>query len=334
MPVVTPNAAQITVHASQFPGRVRRALIESLRSRQINHKFHYDSVKQVGKWLALHQAFSPSRAEPSCERAYGLGFDAAVRVAGRRVHLVGLGCGGGRKDTALLRRLRAPGRELFYTPVDVSTAMVLEGWQSALAEIPASNCFPLVCDLAAAEDLATVLEEPRAADSARVYTFFGMIPNFEPDTILPRLAALVRPEDLLLFSANLAPGTDYAAGVRRILPQYDNARTRDWLITFLLDLGVEANDGAMRFCVEDDPAGSGLQRVAAYFDFARPRALEVEGERFEFKPGDSLRLFFSYRYTPERVREALEGRDLRVVAHWLADSEEEGVFLVERSRRG
>ena len=40
-----------------------------------------------------------------------------------------------------------------------------------------------------------------------------MIPNFEPQIILPKLATLVRPKDFLLFSANLAPGKNYAAGV-------------------------------------------------------------------------------------------------------------------------
>jgi len=80
-------------------------------------------------------------------------------------------------------------------------------------------------------------------------TFFGMIPNFEPQLILPRLAALVRPADHLLFSANLAPGSDYAAGVRQVLPLYDNALTRDWLMTFLTDLGVERDDGELRFSI-------------------------------------------------------------------------------------
>ena len=329
---VSPTHVAVTIHASQFPAAIRRALLESLRSRQINPKFHYESVKQVGKWLALHQAFSPSRAEASCGRAYDLGFVAAAeRLVGPRLHLVGLGCGGGRKDAALLRKLRVPGRELFYTPVDVSTAMVLEGWQSALAEIPESNCFPVVCDLAATEDLGVLLEPRRAAEAARLYTFFGMIPNFEPGTILPRLAAWVRPGDRLLFSANLAPGGDYAEGVRRILPQYDNSLTRDWLMTFLLDLGVEAADGMMRFGVETDPAANGLQRMAAYFDFTRPRSVVVEAERFAFQPGDSLRLFFSYRYTPARVRGALEPYGLQVTGEWIADSGEEGVFLVERA---
>jgi len=58
--------ARIAVHSSQFPDNVRRALLESLRTRQVNHKFHYDSVKQTQKWLALHQAYSPSRHDPDC----------------------------------------------------------------------------------------------------------------------------------------------------------------------------------------------------------------------------------------------------------------------------
>jgi len=328
------TAAHVRIHTSQFPVGVRRALLESLRTRQINPKFHYESVKQVRKWLALHQVFSPSRGESSCARAYETGFAAATaRLQAPRVHLVGLGCGGGRKDAALLRRLRSPGRELFYTPVDVSPAMVLEGWQTALAELPETHCFPLVCDLAVADDLAALFAEPPVPKAARLYTFFGMIPNFEPETILPRLAAWVGPEDGLLFSANLAPGADYAAGVRRILPQYDNALTRDWLLTFLLDLGVERGDGAIRFGVERDPAGSDLLRVTADFDFDHRRSFEVDGEVFEFLPGDSLRLFFSYRHTPDRVRALLEARQLVVIEDWVSDSEEEGVFLVGRAGR-
>src|SRR6266576_1218628 len=42
--------ASVTIHPSQFPQNVRRDLIESLKSRRINHKFHYDSVHQTQKW--------------------------------------------------------------------------------------------------------------------------------------------------------------------------------------------------------------------------------------------------------------------------------------------
>src|SRR2546427_174873 len=173
------SLVRVAIHASQFPENVRRDLRESLRARQVNHKFHYDSVRQTQKWLTLHQAYSPSPTDANC---------AALRSGSAQA---------GTKAQVQKRALR-------------------------------------------------------------LISFLGMIPNFEPQIILPRLAALLRPKDYLLLSANLAPGADYAAGVQRILPLYDNDLTRDWLLTFLLDLGVERGDGKIRFVIEDDPAGVGL----------------------------------------------------------------------------
>jgi len=339
--------ANVFIHASQFPEAVRRDLLESLRTRKVNHKFHYDSVRQTQKWLALHQACSPSRNDTDCQAVYERGFEAAAaRVKAKRVHLIGLGCGGGQKDSRLLKLLRDSGKEVSYTPCDVSTAMVLTARRTVLTVVPEKNCFPLVCDLATADDLPEVLEKvgsARRADRtprrgvptnpARLVTFFGMIPNFEPQTILPRLASLIQAQDSLLFSANLAPGPDFAAGVRRILPQYDNPLTRDWLMTFLLDLGVEQTDGELRFVIEDDPAGNDLKRVAASFHFNRRRRVEIESEAFEFRRGESVRVFFSYRYTPGRVRQLLGKSGLAVQAEWITKSEEEGVFLCRRKQR-
>jgi uncharacterized SAM-dependent methyltransferase len=324
------SVASLRIHASQFPEAVRRDLLASLRSRRVNHKFHYDSVKQTQKWLALHQAYSPTRTDGDCRTVYEQGFQAAAdRIKSPRRHVIGLGCGGGQKDTRLLKLLKARGREVFYTPCDVSAAMVLVARQTALAVVPEKNCFPFVCDLATADDLpSTLFSRPSTLDP-RLFTFFGMIPNFEPQVILPKLASLIRPKDFLLFSANLAPGLDYAAGLTKILPQYDNPLTRDWLLTFLLDLGIGRSEGELRFSVET--GASGLQRVVADFHFTRRGRIEVENVAFSFRAGETFRLFFSYRYTPDRVCKVLARCGLEVCAQWIARSDEEGVFLARRS---
>jgi L-histidine Nalpha-methyltransferase len=325
------SLVNIAVHPGQFPARVRRDLVQSLLARQVNHKFHYDSIKQTQKWLALHAAFSPSRTDPHCAETYDRGFDrAAAALDAPRIHVIGLGCGGGQKDTRLLQLLKARGREIFYTPCDVSTAMVLVAQQTAAAVVPDQHCFPLVCDLATADDLPEVLDQIAPRDAARLITFFGMLPNFEPSLIMPRLAAVVRNGDILLLSANLAPGPDYAEGVQRILPLYDNDLTGDWLMALLIDLGVERDDGEVCFAIEEESAGHGLKRVTAYFDFSRERTIRLDDEEFRFSPGDSIRLFFSYRHTPSRVRAALEPHALRVLQEWIAPSGEEGVFLIRR----
>jgi len=325
------SVANVTIHASQFPENVRRDLLESLRAREVNHKFHYDSVKQTQKWLALHQAYSPSRTDADCTAIYEHSFESvAKRFDAKRVHLIGLGCGGGQKDTRLLRLLKQSGKEIFYTPSDVSTAMVLVARGVAMEIVPEENCFPLVCDLALAGDLPQVIQKLSVPHGARIITFFGMIPNFEPEMILPKLSALLRSEDLLLFSANLAPGSNYDAGLRKILPLYDNALTRDWLMTFLIDLGVQADDGEISFRIEDDRTVAGLKRISAYFHFRRDRELSIEDQRFQFGAGKTIRLFFSYRHTPKLIEFLLRKHGIKVMDKWIAKSEEEGVFLCQR----
>lgn len=326
------RAVSVKIHPSQFPENVRRDLLQSLRSRQINHKFHYDSIKQTQRWLALHQAYSPSRTDPDCSTIYDQCFArAALQIETSSVHLVGLGCGGGQKDTRLLQLLRGQGKELFYTPSDVSVAMALVAQQTASSVLAQEHCFPFVCDLDSSIDIREIFSRPDNLDAKRLLTFFGMIPNFEPQLILPKLSALLRPEDLLLFSANLAPGTDYPAGVQKILPLYDNDLTRHWLLAFLTDLGVEKGDGNLKFCVEDCPAGTQLKRVAAYFHFQKKSVIELPGERFEFDPGEKIRLFFSYRHTPERIGSLLAESGITVLDQWITKSEEEGVFLCRKS---
>lgn len=340
------SLARLAIHSSQFPEAVRGDLLNSLRTRTVNHKFHYDSLKQTQKWLELHQAYSPSRTDPNCAGMYQQSFAAvASRVPSKAVHLIGLGCGGGQKDTALLARLRQAGKEVFYTPSDVSTAMVLVARQAALQVVPEANCFPLVCDLATAQDLPALwlasldplrpgaIDAPGPATAAaRVFTFLGMIPNFEPEIILPRLASLIRAEDYLLLSANLAPGNDYAAGVERVLPLYDNDLTRAWLLTFLLDLGVEPADGELRFSVEQGPSPPGLKRIMARFHFVRRRVMGIGSEQFEFRAGESVQLFFSYRHTPGLIRTLVAPHGLEVLDEWLTPSGEEGVFLIVQQR--
>jgi L-histidine N-alpha-methyltransferase len=323
------KTANISIHESQFPENIRRDLIASLRARIINHKFHYDSVKQTQKWLALHQIYSPTRNGEDCRSIYEHSFEAAAaKIKSQSVHVIGLGCGGGQKDTRLLKLLKARGQEIFYTPCDVSSAMVLVARQTALAVLPEKNCFSFVCDLATTGDLSAVFNSRFTIHDSRIVTFFGMIPNFEPQEILKKLASLIRPKDFLLFSANLAPGKNYADGVKKVLPQYDNPPTREWLMTFLLDLGVGKNDGQLKFTIET--GGFGLKRIVVRFHFTRARRMEIEEQAFDFAAGESIRLFFSYRYTLDRVRRQLGRNGLEILGQWITQSEEEGVFLCRR----
>ncbi|MFM2296083.1 MAG: hypothetical protein RLZZ350_2496 [Verrucomicrobiota bacterium] len=321
-----PSPAHVTIHPSQFPEAVRRDLLRSLRTRRINQKFLYDSHRQTQKWLALHEAHSPARRDDDCLKTYDRAFaDTAQEISAPQLHVLGLACGGGQKDARLLQLLQARGKKLFYTPCDVAAPMTLVARAAALKFLPPAQITPFVCDLTTAADLPEIFTSRPPPRNPRLITFFGTLHNFEPPQILPRLAALVRPRDWLLFSANLAPGKNYAAGMKKILPQYDNALTHDWLFACLHDLGVEPRAGKIKFTVER--GGAGLQRIVARFHFTRPQAIRVGEEKLTFTRGETVQLFFSYRYTPALVQKNLARHGLKVCAHWLAVSGEEGVFL-------
>lgn len=314
----------VAIHASQYPNRVREDLIECLRARRVKHKFHYDSYKQAQKWLALHEAHSPAAHEPGCLAAYDTAFSSVADGFGNSpLHVIGLGCGGGQKDAALLQRLKLRGNTLLYTAVDVSLPLVITARQRVEGLVGASR--GLVCDLEAADDLHDELCE--CSTSQRIITFFGMMPNSEPGVILPRLRKILARGDSLLIGANLAPGTDYAAGVHQVLRQYDNALTAEWLLAFPQDLGIERGDGDIQFAIEK--CGGGLLRIRADFVFRKQRAIKLEETEFSFKPRERLQLFYSYRYTPELLKHVLSEHELHVQEQWLAPSGEEGVFMVK-----
>lgn len=321
--------SNVWIDATQFPAAVRAQLLESLRSRRINHKFHYDSYKQAQKWLALHEAYSPARNDADCLRIYEDAFRTATAAVGKNVHVIGLGCGGGQKEAALLRLLKNGTADVSYSPTDVALPLVLTARNAALDFVQEAGCWPMVLDLAEANGLQDLFSAKDAGAAQRLITFFGMIPNFEPDIILPKLRSILRKDDRLLFSANLAPDDDYGAGVRQILSQYDNEFTKDWLLTFLLDLGVERTDGEIVFTIQETAAG--YLRVVANFKFVNAREIRVGDVGFVFAPGETVRLFFSYRYQPKQIVEMLSEQGIEVVEQFATKSREEGVFVCKRA---
>lgn len=311
------GAAHVLVDPSQFPEAMQADLVTSLRTRQINHKFHYATYRQAEKWLALHDAYSPARKDPDCKAIYDKAFAAAAKLPVSDV--IGLGCGGGQKDARLLSKMGR--KNVHYTPVDVSLPLVLTARVAALEVLDEERLRPgVVCDLATARELAF-------EGSPKLMTFFGMLPNFEPNEIIPRVGALLGRGDYLLCSANLAPGTDYPKGVRAVLPQYENALTNDWLMTFLSDLGIHKDAGNIEWKIEPS---SGLLRITAHFHFSESAAITYASHNLKFSAAETIRLFFSYRYTPYLVGKLLSAQGLQMKNQWITGSGEEGVFLCGR----
>lgn len=324
------NFEQVYLHSSQFPDQVYQDYLAGFKQQNIPHKFHYDSVKQSQKWLKIHQVFSPSRNNQDCVVSYEQSFAKTAQILNNNslVELIGLGSGGGTKDTLLLSSLVTTNKKLIYYPIDVSLSLAVISAQKARNNYPQVLVKPIVCDLLYADNLIQQLDQQN--NSQKIITFFGMIPNFTPDEILPILNNFLNKDDLLLMSANLAPGNDYLTGIKKIMPQYDNNLTKDWLITILNDAGIIESNGQINFTIENDQKISDLKRINAHFLLNEYVTLQLDEETIKWHKHDKIQLFFSYRYTTEKLKNILQEYNINVVEYWEAPNQEEGIYLCQK----
>ena len=314
--------------ASCEPEAVTARLVESLRIRRMNPQFHYTTLRQAGRWLELHDLYSPSRNNAECEMLYENAFKSAASVVtGCSVQAIGLGCGGGRKDSRLTGQLRSTAAELRYTAVDVSPSLVLTARKEVLQAVPDLAVRGLVTDLMESRDLEAFWASGETESELRIFSLLGMLPNLPSQGVLEKVGSWMRKGDILIVSANLAPGDDYAAGCKKVLPLYDNVQTRRWLQTVWDDLDVPADAYGMYFEIGEE---SGLKRVEAWIRFTKPVVISYGNETFSYEPGGEFLLFHSNRHTASLMRGYLEKAGLEIATEWMLESGEEGVWVLRK----
>ena len=310
------------IHPSARPEDRRQAMIGDLASNRLPPAFLYESSAQSKRWLAVHEAYSPFVKDPDCRKIYEwIAGQIGVRVQGAGVHVIGLGCGSGVKDFMLLRQLEKP----IYWPVDISQELVLE----AVGNSPASRNHPLVLDLARAKDIGNFINNQIPIGSRRIYTLFGILPNFNPQMLSELLLDILQSDDLLLLSANLAPGNNYVKAVDRIMAQYENSITCEWLLGALGEINTPLSEGRLVF--RQRKISGGLRKIEAQWYFEHPYTFEFGGHHFTFKSADKLEVFYSIRHTVQKVREWIESLGLTPLKYRLSDLGEEAVFLCQVS---
>lgn len=322
---------QVTTHPSESPGQIRAAVLAGLKSGRLPGRLLYQSPRQAQRWLAYHQAYSPSRTDPKLRELYRQAFAAAVaQLGGGPLVAVSLGSGGGQKDgdlfAAVAPAFRAPS---VYVPVDTSPALVLEAAAHVTGRHPGLATHPLVADLEAGPDARGWLDGFVPAHLPRLLCAFGLIPNLPPERLLAYLRGQMRLTDALLLSANLSP-RGFAQDATRILSQYDNPPARSWYAGALEDLGVAAADVELRVEAMPTTTDGDSWRIEVSAETRREVSLTAFGEPIPWPAGKPLRLFFSHRFTAAAFRERLSAAGLVADDAWEGADGEEGIWLCHR----
>ena len=328
-------SSNVTVHESAFPEAVRNRILEALRAGEVDPALLYQGLGQTLRWTALYEAYSPAKTDPGCGALYDEAFQrAAAQCKGNVVHLVSLACGDGTKDSRCLKLLRESGRAAIYTPADISVEMVLSAEQTVTDVLPGTQSTPLVCDLAHCSVLPGILKAFDPSGAERILLFLGTIHNYWPPDVLRSLLYPLRSQDQLVIGANLAPSEDYDRAVQRIIQQYDNDLTREWLMGAVRELNVSREEGRLEFSLRAAESIPALKRIQVDFVFERKKRIQFFEKTVQFDAGQRLRLFFSYRFTREHIRDFLKQAGLAVHAEWIGAGGEEGLFLCKREASG
>ncbi|MCZ6472311.1 MAG: L-histidine N(alpha)-methyltransferase [SAR324 cluster bacterium] len=320
----------LSIHESALPGRAAQGLLEGLRARRLPGRWLYDSPAQAQLWLEYHRAYAPSSADAAMSALYGEAFaKAAAELGAQGLHAVSLGCGGGRKDAALLTAAGGAGADggpaNRYSPLDLSPALVLEAVGLVRERFPGLPVNPLVADLAARPNLADWLADPGPFAQPRLFSCFGMLPNFEPVCLAAYLRGLLGPPDRLLLSANLSPG-GMARDGKAILAQYDNPHAMRWYEGALRQLGCVPQDLRLEVSSRTLAGDSEAWRIVVEAEVLRGFTLRLCGAELPFQKGERLELFYSNRFSEGACRALLNCAGLELLQAWRHPAGEEAIF--------
>jgi L-histidine N-alpha-methyltransferase len=308
---------------------LERGAIESLQANRLDPKFLYVTAGQSKLWREVFLRHSPIHGNPEFARIYRDAFAwFGEQFVPGKVWIVGLGCGTGLKELALYSSLKARGQEAEFSAVDVSRELVLESAHK-LVGAGAEHRRSLVCDLARTAFLSEWLDGV-ARDLPRRITFFGLVPNLAPSLVIRLFRAILRPGDILLVSAHLAPigdGVDLPAAMNAVLPQYDNSETLAWLAAAVEHLGLQDWVDASEMTVGEV---EGVPAFLASAPWKTKEPFEKWGHSFLPKTDEPLRLFHSLRYTPSLFEDLLRREGFEVGLLAVTACRQEGIWSVTK----
>lgn len=255
-------------------------------------------------WKKVHLTCSPFLLRPAVRRLYQRPAAYLRHRLPPSYSLLALGCADGAKESLLLRRMPAPASLL---TADTNLALARRAVRRLPGKRKSSQQIDLTTHLP-----ASIFHLPQP----HLVTLFGVLPNLDPLPLLRRIAQRMKPGDLLLFSANLAPSRSGFAGAGRVLSQYDNPPTRRWLGEALRRHRPKLPRGRLVFGVYPDPRESCLARIEARW----------------VSPRQTWIVFASRRPTVAQVETWVRQAHLEKVARFLDRLGEEGLWLVEPIR--
>ena len=276
--------------------------------KAIPPKYFYDERgSKLFEAICELPEYYPTRTEMAImERCIG----EVVRRLGSDTQLVEFGSGAGVKTRLMIERLEPS----LYVPVEIAESALREACADLARRFPWLNINAVVADFAR----PLMLPEFMGVPIRRKVVYFpgSTIGNFTPEEA-SRFLANVR--EIVGSGGMLVIGVDLKKEKRVLDAAYDDAQ--GITATFNLNLLARINrelDGDFQLkrfrhkAFYDEARG----RIEMHLESLYQQHVHVAGQRFEFKPGETIHTEISCKYTVEEFRRLAAGARFHAEAVW------------------
>jgi hypothetical protein len=267
---------------------IAQEFAESIEARDLPEKFFYWFPRSVRAWLDLSQN-SITAGLRQCWETLGEKVSKKIPHPDAAVSVISFGSGDGAKDRGLIKSLERSGRTVKYFPVDASQ-MLLELACSA-AEDAEIETMGIKADISSPMHLVLASD---AAESPKIFLMAGnTLGGFDPLDQVRHLAECMHGEDRLIIDGEIFH--------EAVLARNEEPCVRRFALAPLITVGIQEDDGELRFEHKRDERHSGLHLTTRYFRADNDLTLAVPGEP-TLPRGERVFLNFRYTYTPESFR--------------------------------
>jgi uncharacterized SAM-dependent methyltransferase len=270
---------------------IAQEFAEALEARDLPEKFFFWSPRSVAAWTALTEEPILYGGLRETWKSIAAGAGALTAHFGGRIPVISFGAGDGRRDRLLMNALKDNGGECQYFPVDASQPMLESA--CAGADDEDFETVGIKADISSPVHLVYCSD---AAEPPRLFIMSGnTISSFDPMAEIRYIAQCLRGGDRLIIDGELY---DEA----KTLTRRENPSVRALIFTLLGSVGINTDDGDIRFNHKLDDRHEGLHLVTRSFRAARDLSVSVGGQEISLERGERIGLNFQYTYTPESFR--------------------------------
>lgn len=270
---------------------ITQEFVEAMEARDLPEKFFYWFPRSAEEWAGLTK--DPALYGGLLDTWSELRREAPALAAhfGGRVPVISFGAGDGARDRILLNALKDAGCECTYYPVDASQAMI--EMACAAAEDDDFEGAGIKADISSPVHLIYAAD---AAEPPRLLIFAGnTMGAFDPLAEIRYVAQCMKPGDRLIIDGEIYDEAR-SMGLR------DNPAVHKFLGSMLANVGIEPEDGELRFNHKIDERHEGLHLFTRSFRAGRDLSATVAGQEIALERNERIGLNFNYTYTPEAFR--------------------------------